>query len=170
MKRLLSILLLLLLICGSALCQDDKQEDQTNGLFLVGFGGSDFKDVRMETALGVELSDRVVVLGHVGASEDGESRAGLGASVKVFETETSSIYLTGAWNPEQEQLSTISMTDTLMTKDWNLSKLLWGGAFYYKPINLGLYIKKNDDLTSSGKDAWEYFVFYTSNFNIKLPW
>ncbi len=142
-----------------------QEEFKPNAGFIIGFGGRNLDNARVETALGVEVAPKMVIQGHLGSSKEGESRVGFGAAYRFFETETTTLYLMGSWNPEEE----IGLDSLLSDQTWNLKKALWGAAIYHKPSHLGGYARRNDDLTEAASDHWEFFIFYWANVEMEWP-
>lgn len=123
-----------------------------SGGLILGFGGADFHSARFEMAAGYDIYKNFVVQGQLGSSDDGRTRIGFGTAFVFHQTKIIKAFLTGSFTPEEE-------LDSAGIEDWVYDKIIWGGGIYYRPLKLGLYIHKVDDVKSTD-DHWEFYVFH----------
>jgi hypothetical protein len=148
-------LILSFVIYPFCMAQDSSSVDSVkakpSGGLILGVGGASFDSIRLETAVGIDVGKDIVLQGQIGASEDGQTRVGFGMAIKFWQSPKTIAFFTTSYSPEEE-------IDSRGYQYWVTDKLVWGGGIYYRPLKLGVYVHKVDDVTSK-EDRCEIYVF-----------
>jgi hypothetical protein len=141
MKRL-TVLILMLFLLLSTICL--AEEGGIGSGLIVSIGGESAGNMTLDAALGIKVTDRVILQGQIGSTHDGEARFGFGPVFRLTDYTFINLTASPMEDPDEETIE--------------LNAGVLGGGVYIPQIKLGAYAGILNDF-SNGEKTFQYRLF-----------